>query len=191
MGEAALRRMTVDEFLVWDGEGDRRYELIGGEIVAMTPPLLFHTAITMKIGAALQRRLKPPCQVLGEAGIRLPWRNDTYYQADLAVTCSPLKQGEWGTPDPIIIIEVLSPSTAAHDRVHKLPDYRRIESVQEILIVASDEKHIEHWRRGDGAWTARELEAADRLEIGTFGFDIPVEALYEGLDFSQGAAAQS
>jgi hypothetical protein len=59
------------------------------------------------------------------------------------------------------------------------------------LIVSSDEKHIEHWRRGDGAWTAGELDAADRLEIETFGFDIPVEALYEGLDFAQGAAAQS
>jgi Uma2 family endonuclease len=156
----------------------------------MTPPLLFHAAITMKIGAALQQRLKPPCQVLSEAGIRLPWRNDTYYQADLAVTCSPLRLGEWGTPSPILIIEVLSPTTAAHDRGHKLFDYRHIESVQEILIVSSDEKHVEHWQRNVGMWIVKELDAADHLEVTTFGFDIPVEALYEGLDFSQGAAAE-
>jgi Uma2 family endonuclease len=190
MGEAALRRMTVDEFLVWDGEDDRRYELIGGEIFAMTPPAFFHTAIAGRAALLFGEKLKLPCRVLSEAGIRLPWRNDTYYQADLAVTCSTTAKGEWATPRPIIIIEILSGSTAQRDLGLKLADYRTIESVLEILLISSESIRVEHWRRGQGSWTVVNLSVADRLEIGTFGFDIPVEALYEGLDFSQGAAAQ-
>ncbi len=191
MGEAALKRISVDEFLAWDGEGDRRYELIDGVIVAMAPPSSFHGAIAVKFGAAISRQLKPPCQAISEAGIVLSWRNDTYYQADLAVTCSPIKRGDWATPNPIVIIEVLSPTTEAHDRGLKLVSYRHIPSVREIVLITSDERRIELWQRGAVSWTVTDIEADENLRLESIGFDIPVEALYDGLDFSQGAVAQS
>jgi Uma2 family endonuclease len=189
MGEAALRRITVDEFLAWDGDPDRRYELIAGEIVAMAPPSLHHALIAANAIGEIRQRLKPPCKVLSEAGIRLAWRNDMYYQADIAVTCSPLDRDQWGTPDPIVIIEILSPSTEAHDRSVKLVDYRHIPSVREIVLVASNDKKVEHWRREGAGWTVVDLEAADRIDFRAIGFDIAVEALYEGLDLSQAAGA--
>jgi Uma2 family endonuclease len=189
MGEAALKRMTVDEFLVWDGEGDTRYELIRGEIVAMTPPSSYHGVIAIKAGAAIGRKLAPRCNVISEAGIRLPWRNDTYYQADLAITCSKLVPRQWAVPDPLVIIEVLSPTTEAEDRGVKLVDYRHIDSVQAILLVASEIKRVEFWRRRENAWTVVELEAGDSVTLDMLGFDIPVEALYDGLDFTEGAVA--
>jgi len=191
MGEAALKRITVDEFLAWDGEGDSRYELIGGQIVATPPPSSFHGAIVVKLGGAISRQLKPPCQVISEAGVVLSWSNDTYYQADLAVTCSPLGRGDWATPSPIVIIEVLSPTTEAHDRGLKLVSYRQIPSVKEIVLIASDERRVELWQRGAVSWTVTDLDADKNLRLESIGFDIPVEALYDGLDFSQGAVAQS
>jgi Uma2 family endonuclease len=191
MGEAALKRVTVDEFLAWHGEDEQRFELIGGEIVAMSPSMPYHGAIAGKVAELVGQRLKPPCRVITEAGIRLSWRSDTYYLADVAITCTPLGRSDWSVPNPVIIIEVLSPSTEAKDRGIKLLDYRHLPSVQSIVLIASEEQRVELWRRGEGAWTVTELEAADRLELVTFGFDIPVEALYDGLDFSQGATAQS
>jgi Uma2 family endonuclease len=191
MGEAALRRITVDEFLTWDGGDDRRYELVGGEIVAMTPPSPFHGAIAIKAAIAIGQKLKPPCQVIFEAGIRLPWRNDAYYQADLAITCTPLKQDDWAVPNPIIIIEVFSPSTMAHDKAVKLADYRHIPSVQAIVFIASAEKRVELWRRGTDLWTVIEFESGGVVPLDVIGFDIPVEALYEGLDLSQAAGIQA
>jgi Uma2 family endonuclease len=190
MGEAALRRMTVDEFLVWDGEGDRRYELIGGEIVAMSPSHPFHGAIAGKFAALIGQKLRLPCRVITEAGIRLSWRNDTYYHADVAVTCTPILRDDRAVPNPVIVVEVLSPSTEVHDRMVKLPAYRHIRSVEAIALIASEEMRIEFWRRVKDAWIVVDLEAKDLFSLETFGFDIPVEALYEGLDFSQGAAAQ-
>ena len=92
MAEPAEKRWTVEEFLAWDDGSDRRYELVDGRIVAMAPPSEAHAAIVINLGAELRSRLKPPCRVLGEAGVRLTDRGDTYYQADLVVTCTPPEQ---------------------------------------------------------------------------------------------------
>ncbi len=191
MGEAALKRITVDEFLAYHGEGDTRYELFGGEIVAMAPPSLYHAAIAGAATFLIGRGLKPPCRVLQEVGVKLPWRNDTYYQADLAVTCAPVVRGEWGVSEPIVLVEVLSPSTEAQDRTVKLVDYRHISSVQAIVLISSEARRVEFWRRTDDAWTVVDLEVDDSIALDFLGFDIPVEALYDGLDFSQGAVAQT
>ncbi len=191
MGDAALKRITVDEFLVWDGDPNRRYELIAGEIVAMAPPSVRHALVAANVVGEIKKRVKAPCKVLSEAGIQLSWRNDIYYQADVAVTCSLIERDQWGVPDPVVIVEVLSPSTEAHDRGVKLVDYRHIPSVQEILLVATDAKRVEHWHRTGTAWAVVDLEVADRIDLHAIGFDIPVEALYDGLDLSQGAEAQS
>jgi Uma2 family endonuclease len=187
MGEAALRRITVDEFLASDSGDDRRYELVGGVIVAMAPPSPFHSVIAANAAIAIGQKLTPPCRIASEAGIRLSWRNDAYYQADLAITCTPLKQDDWAVPNPIVIIEVFSPTTMAHDKAVKLVDYRHIPSVQAIIFIATDEKRVELWRRGTDLWTVVELESGGVVPFDMIGFDIPVEALYEGLDLSLGA----
>jgi Uma2 family endonuclease len=191
MGEAALRRITVDEFLAWDSGDDLRYELVGGEIVAMTPPANAHVIIVNNTKDAIKEKLKPPCRVYSEIGIILSDRNDTYYQADVAVICSPIPPRDHGVTKPVIIIEVFSPSTMAHDKAVKLADYRHIPSVQAIVFIASEEKRVELWRRGTDLWTVIELEASGILQLDAIGFDIPVEALYEGLDLSQAAGARA
>jgi Uma2 family endonuclease len=189
MGEAARKRVTVDEFLAWNSDDDRHYELVGGEIVAMAPPANGHALIVANIVASIGARLKPPCRILSEVGIRLPFRNDTYYQADAAVTCLPIDPKQHGLLSPVVIVEVFSPSTMAHDKAVKLVDYRHIPSVEAIVFIASDEKRVELWRRGQDLWTVVELESKDRLALETLGFDIAVEALYEGLDLPQNADA--
>jgi Uma2 family endonuclease len=191
MGEAALKRVTVDEFLSWDGDPNRRYELVAGAIVAMAPPSSFHSVIAANTIGLIGQKLKAPCRAASEAGIRFSWRNDAYYQADIAITCTPVVRGDWALPNPIVIVEVFSPSTMAHDKAVKLIDYRRIPSVDAIVFIDSDEKRVEFWRRGPDLWTVTELEADDVLPFDMLGFDIPVEALYDGLDFSQGADSQS
>ncbi|MGM9451407.1 Uma2 family endonuclease, partial [Klebsiella sp. K47] len=74
---------------------------------------------------------------ISEAGIQAANRADNFFRADIAITCRPLEPGVLAVPDPSIIVEVLSPSTEAHDRTVKLPAYREIVSVQEILLISS------------------------------------------------------
>ena len=81
-------------------------------------------------------------------------------------------------PHPTIVIEVLSPTTADHDRGGKLYDYRRIESVQEIALVASEQRHVEIWRRRGAKWEVEDLIGDSALALETVGITIPFATIY-------------
>ena len=177
-------RMTLAEFLRWDDGTDARYELVDGRIVAMAPPNDAHGTIVMNIGFEIRSRLRPPCRVATEAGILRPSRDDSYYVADLGVTCGPAADTRQHLPEPVLIVEVLSPSTEDHDRGRKVPDYREIPSLQEILVVASQERRVELWRREGDHWRVEDLigEATVRLE--SCEASIPLAAIYAHVDLA-------
>jgi Uma2 family endonuclease len=171
MAEPARKLWTLDEFLAFDDGTDTRYELIAGEIVAMAPPADVHSRLAGRLGMTIGAKLRRPCEVAIEAGILLPDRADTYYQADLAVTCARAT-GERFVAEPQVIVEILSLTTADMDYLRKLPDYRDIPSVQDILLVSSSEPRVEHWRREADGWKVR-LQA--------FDITIAVAELYQDL----------
>ncbi len=179
MAEPAEKRWTVEEFLAWDDGSDRRYELVDGRIVAMAPPSEAHAAIVINLGAELRSRLEPPCRVLGEAGVGLTDRDDTYYQADLAVTCSPPDRARHHVQDPVLIVEVLSPSTEVHDRGRKVEAYSRLPSVQEILLVSSEERRVRSWRRDGHRWIVEDLIGEAELRLDTVPDPIPPATIYD------------
>jgi Uma2 family endonuclease len=179
MADAAEKRWTVEEFLEWDDGTDRRYELVDGRIVAMAPPSEAHAAIVMNLGTAIRNQLQPPCRVLGEFGVRLAERADSFYQFDLAVTCAPADAGRRYVADPTLIVEVLSPSTQLHDRGRKLDDYRQLPSVKEILLVASEQRRVQHWRRDGPRWIVEDLIGDADLRLAAVSEPIPLAAIYE------------
>jgi Uma2 family endonuclease len=178
MADAARKGITVDEFLRWDDGTDRRYELVDGEIVAMAPPSEAHGVIVSSIVRLIGNALRPPCRVVTEAGIRLADRDDRYYQADVAVTCAPPSKAQ-PVAEPVLIVEVLSPSTAEHDRGRKLPDYQEIASVQEILVVSSMRRSVQHWRRSGKAWVVTTIDR-EIVELSSVGVALPVAEIYAG-----------
>ena len=91
MVETAEKRMTIAEFLQWDDGSDTRYELVRGKVIAMAPPSARHSVIVSKIGGVLEAGLKGPCYVGMNAGIIRPDRDDTFYEADLVVSRTPLE----------------------------------------------------------------------------------------------------
>lgn len=182
MARPALQPLTVEQFLEWDSGDDRRYELVDGEIVAMAPPLPAHQILAANFARRLAETLddRPPCNVRVEAAIVPVDRDDACHQADLAVTCRPHEPGQKATPEPVLIVEILSPSTESYDRKVKVPDYRAIPSVQEIVLIDPQQLYCEvHRRLEGGRWLTdllREREA--RLRIESLGFDQPLSALY-------------
>ena len=144
----------------------------------MAPPSAKHSVIASKIGGALEASLKRPCYVGMNAGVVRPDRDDTFYEADLVVSCTPLEADMTTIPQPTVVIEVLSPTTAEHDRGGKLYDYRRIPSVQEIVLVASEQRHVEIWRRRGAKWEVEDLIGDAALELETVGVGIPFAAIY-------------
>jgi Uma2 family endonuclease len=178
MVDVAEKRMTVAEFLTWDDGTDTRYELIDGRPVAMAPVTPSHSVVVANVIHELRSRLQRPCYVGSEAGVERPGRDDTFYEADLVVSCTPVAPGTAAIPDPVIVIEVLSPSTIEHDRGRKAYDYRRIPSVQEIVLVASEQRHVEVWRRRGAKWEVEDLIGDAALELGAVGVKIPFAAIY-------------
>jgi Uma2 family endonuclease len=180
MAEAAERRWTVEEFLDWDDGTDRRHELVDGRIVAMAPPSEAHATIVSNLTISIGTRLPPPGRVLGEFGVRLVNRDDGFYQFDLAVTCAPVEATRRYVADPVLIVEILSPSTQLHDRGRKLDDYRQLPSVNEILLVASEQRRVQHWRRDGARWIVEDLIGDADLRLAVVPEPIPLAAIYEG-----------
>jgi Uma2 family endonuclease len=180
VAEPARRLWTLDEFLTFDDGTDRRHELFDGQIVAMAPASDVHGALVARLAVRIGAGLRPPCEVVIEAGIVPPERADSWYEADLAVTCTGLT-GQQFVANPILIAEVLSPSTAATDRDRKLPDYRTIPSLQDILVVSSSEPRIEHFRRDADGWKVHDLRGEGKLHLQAFDIALDLADLYAGL----------
>jgi Uma2 family endonuclease len=178
-------RMTLDEFLVWD-TGDltgRRWQLIDGEPVLMAPASEVHGAIQNELGRLLANHLLAtgrPCRVISTPGIVPRVRaSENFRIPDLGVTCSP-PSGEVMVPDPILLIEILSPSNEAKTRANVWA-YTTVPSVREILVVRSTRMEVELLRRdADGNWPAAPVivRAPEVLELASIGFQAPAADLY-------------
>jgi Uma2 family endonuclease len=184
MAEAAIRPMKLDEFLRWDDGTETHYELVGGFAVAMAPPAEAHRILAMRLGSRIDAALanRRPCNAQIEAGVIRPDRADTYFAADIAATCAPNEPGRQAVNAPFLIVEILSPSTDRHDRRVKLPVYRLIETVQEILLIASDERYAELRRRSGAQWITEILRGGEGLlSLVSVGIEVPISELYEGI----------
>jgi Uma2 family endonuclease len=170
MATAPKPRMTVDEFLAWSAMQPGRFELVNGEVFSMSPERVSHGRLKFRCQKALERALTEAglgCEVLPDgATVRIDDR--TAYKPDALVYCGPPLDGEAiEVPNPVIVVEVLSPGTTAHDTGQKLAGYFLVTSVQHYLIVDPTQKAVIHHRRGPSAIETR--IATD----GTVRFDPP------------------
>lgn len=175
MAEPAGKLMTVDEFLRWDDGTDTCHELVDGQVVAMAPPSGQHRTIAMNAGTLLNNRLRPraPCRAEGEAGIVIS--EHRRWQADLAVTCQPPLPD---VAEPLLIVEVLSPSTRSNDLVRKLPDYKALPSVQEIWLIDSERRWAQVWWREPAGWHGRDHVGGGVFRSEVLAGEVELDELY-------------
>jgi Uma2 family endonuclease len=179
-------RMTVDEFLVWDGDDvtGRRWQLMDGEPVLMAPPAEPHGAIQAELGRLLANHLAErasPCCVIAAPGIVPRVRaNENFRVPALGVTCAPPPSREVMVSEPVLLSEILSPSNEAETRAN-VWTYTTIPSVQEILLVRSTRMEAELLRKGeDGTWPEQStiIRPPDMLELASLDFAAPLISLY-------------
>ena len=183
--ELAYKLLSVEEFLDSCPNDQRHYQLIDGVIVAMAPPAIPHQIIagnlTGEIYSAV-RSNRPNCTVRSQAGIApqgLAGRN--HFETDITVTCEP--GGFRGiAAEPVLIVEILSPSTERDDHFVKLPHYQSLPSLEEILYVESQLVAATLYRRAGGGWETIVLDGGDALlELETIGLALPLSSLYRGV----------
>ncbi len=182
MAEPARPPMTLGEFLEWDDGTDTRYELIHGVPVAMAPASHVHGVVAGNIGRHLGNALRPPCSAVPQAGVLRGDVQDALLIADIAVSCTPARPGQRWIPDPVLIVEMLSPSTADHDPGTKARLYRDLPSLREILFVSSETPFATLWHRVENAWLVQDLIGDAVLRLESVGVDLPMALVYENVE---------
>lgn len=162
--------MTHAEFLAWSADQPGKWELIDGEPVAMSPERVRHSEVKYRVTRALDGAIQKagvPCRFLTD-GVLVPIDFGRSYQPDALVYCGPRASGDAiEITNPVIVVEVLSPSTALRDLRDKLAGYFLVPSIQHYLIVDPDKGLVIHHRR-----TATAIET--RLATsGTVSLDPP------------------
>jgi Uma2 family endonuclease len=176
--------MTLDEFLRWEDGTDTRYQLIRGVPVAREVQPVAHGMLSARLCSVIHSALKNRRDYAGQvtAAIVSPSDGNTCYLADLVVAPMPIRWNEQLARDPILIIEVLSASTAVFDRENKVPAYRRIASVSEILLVDSGRFLVEISRREGVDWRHEIVADPDgTISLPSAGIEIAMSELYDGL----------
>lgn len=186
--------MTVPEFLAWDAPPGARWQLVEGEPTAMAPASRTHGIIQGELGRLIGNHLtarNSPCQVISTPGIVPRVRSDNNFRIpDLAVTCTPYREEEYDVADPVLVIEILSPSNRSETWLNVWA-YASMPSVQEILVIDSTAIAAEVLRRdAAGNWPPKaERVTEGDVILASIGFTTPIEAIYRGTRLLPGAGA--
>jgi Uma2 family endonuclease len=182
------QKMTTSEYLQWESTQEIRYEYINGEIYAMTGRSIPHTKIYLNLYRMLYPHVNQRgCEVY-VADVKVSAnQNNRFFYPDLVVTChrEDLQSRDF-LQFPTVIVEVLSPSTANYDRTKKLKYYRQISSLQEYILVDSEEIGIEVYRRGNSkVWTYYAYTEGEEIEIPSIEFRGSIALIYDGVIFDR------
>lgn len=190
MTEPATRRIGYAEYLALERETGLKHEFLDGEVLAMAGGSADHSLIAMNLGSALRVALRgTPCRPF-TSDWKL-WLDSARRAAypDISVFCGPIERPEHdpdAATNPVLVAEVLSPSTEDHDRGTKARDYRGTPSVQVLLLVDSLRVRVEvSTRNPDGSWLLREHGPGGQIDLQALGIVLDVDTLYEDTELLQ------
>jgi Uma2 family endonuclease len=175
--------MTSDEFIAWAMNQPKRprYELMAGELVTMEPERAAHARVKALIWRALDEALASamlPCEAYPD-GMAVKVDDAVTYQPDALARCgAPLPDDAVKITDPVIVVEVLSPSSRARDAGAKLEDYFRLPSVRHYLIVKTEDRTVVHHRRDADGTIQTRIVRGGPLELEPPGVTVTVELFF-------------
>jgi len=183
MSEAARHAFyTLEEYLLLEERSEIRHEYVDGQILAMAGGTPDHSRICANVTVALGTGLAGRrCAVFSsDARVLVKATGlDTY--PDVSVVCGKIERDavdKNAITNPILVVEVGSPSTQAYDRGRKLDHYRRIPSLREVVLVSHDGRRLEVHRRVEGdEWT---VEAAEKgaIRLQSIDCELAVEDVF-------------
>ncbi len=187
-------RYSYREYLLLEAVSNTKHEFLQGDIYAIAGGTPEHAAIAVNVSTILSVQLRGrPCRVhSSHLRIRVLSTGLATYP-DVTVICGP-RQGDPEDSNtlvnPIVLVEVLSPSMAEYDRVEKVVHYRQIPSLREIVLVDHRERLVEVWSRGDdGDWSRREARSGQAAPLASLDVTLEVDEVYrDPLSDGPGAA---
>lgn len=178
--------MTIDEYLGSEDLQSFRREYVDGRVFAMSGATAAHNAICINLSSVLHSHLRGTgCRVFAnDMKVKIESLNSFYYP-DIIVTCEPFSAKAVFTAAPVLIVEILSPSTKHIDLREKVIAYKQISTLKEYLIISQNRQRVEMFHKtGDDHWHVTVVEGNERLLLKSLNpnMDISLSAIYEGLD---------
>jgi Uma2 family endonuclease len=176
--------MTYEEYLEFVEHSPLRYEYVNGVVHAMSGGSVAHGLVTGRLFGVVGSHLRVgPCEVFSSS-VDLEIRSNTdeiSYIPDLMVACNPEEWSEKAIRNPKLVAEVLSPSTRHIDQREKATNYRRVESIEEFLLLEQSEPKIVVYRRGE-KWRPQVYVGMEAvLELRSIGLSVPLAQIYAGI----------
>ncbi|MDR2155747.1 MAG: Uma2 family endonuclease [Burkholderiaceae bacterium] len=186
MGYAAQQAaMTAEEFLAWEVGQTERHDFVDGEVFAMAGAEDRHVTVSGNIYIALRQHLSgTPCRAF-ITDMKVATADDrSFFYPDVIVTCSLVdRQSPLVKREPTLIVEVLSPSTAAYDQGTKFAHYRQITTLREIAFIDLDDRRTEVYRKGaDGLWVLHSFGKGADVQFASVDLTITAAALFADVD---------
>jgi Uma2 family endonuclease len=177
-------RFDFAAYMDWEAQQPERHEWVDGEIFAMTGARDAHNQIAGNLYMALRVALRgTPCRAfISDMKLHVEAADAVFYP-DVLVTCDARDRGpeaDLAKRHPLLIVEVLSDSTAAYDRGRKFELYRRLQELQEVLFIAQDRMQLDLFRRnGQGRWELYPAAEGEVLRLESVGLDLAVAQVYQ------------
>ena len=188
---AAHTYLTPEEYLAFERKATTKHEYLNGQIVAMSGASFAHNFLTMNVANQLYNQLiDGECQVAASDMRVKVTEIDSYFYPDVVVVCGE-PRAEDDTFDtllnPVLIVEVLSPSTEGYDRGEKFEHYQQIASLKDYILISQDEVRVEHYCRQGSGWLRSEFrELEDVLSLLFIDCELRLQDVYRRVEIASG-----
>jgi len=179
------KKITEAQYLKMERAAETKHEFLDGEVYAMTGASQRHNLVTGSTFASLYNQLRGrPCQVYpSDMRVKVA-ETGLYTYPDISVACGRAELADENRDtllNPVLIIEILSKSTAGYDRREKFSQYRRIPTLNDYLLISPTRCLVEHYlRQPDGKWLLTEYnDLADVIELSSIGCRLALSDVYE------------
>ena len=179
-------RVSPDAYLEMEMASEERHEYVDGEVFAMVGAASAHNLININLVSLIRDHLRGgSCRVFAiDIKLRVETAN-CYFYPDAMVTCSETdRQSRYVMNEPLLVVEILSPSTALYDRDKKFAAYRQLPSLQEYVLVDAEQMGIDCYRRGEGGeWILHPYSVGEAVTLHSLSLTFPIEAAYQDVDY--------
>lgn len=174
--------MTKQEFLAWEEGQDFKWEFDGFAPVAMTGVSIVHSTIHGNLSFALHSRLRgSACRAHG-SDLKVEVGSDSLRYPDMLVTCTPQPGTDRIAAEPVVVFEILSPSTSRTDHIVKAREYGATPSIQRYVILEQSAQAATVFTRMHGVWASIVLEGDVALDMPEIGISVPLAELYQDVE---------
>jgi len=193
MAEPAKKYVTFAEYLALEEVSETKHEWLDGEVFAMSGGTVEHALYSSRVLGMLVMQLQGrPCEAINSDVRNRVKATGLATYPDITVVCGRIEtdpEDKNSITNPIVLVEVLSPSTEAYDRGKKFGHYKRMPSLREYVLVSQDERLVEVFRRGENdEWTHFDSQDKDSIELASIRCTLTLDKIYRGpLDGDQAA----